>query len=219
MVRPNQKLNVLAIDTKNVESTKALFGLTLLVELPVIAYESLPRELAAGVTYEVPGDLINGKLQLAVRATATFTSTYGLGTSENVKLTISTGTLPDYVTLGYTRHKLQPYIEKPCQCWKCCRFGHVQTGCSKEGCCSRCGGAHDRSEHQADRPFCTNFGKAHYSSSRMCAAYQKEKQTYQYQSEAQMVGYATAKAALYSHPKSKRPKVIPKYILSKQDRM
>lgn len=197
LVRPNRRLNVLAIDTRNTEATKALLGLTSLGGIAVLAYEPLPRELAAGVIYEVPVDITEAELQSAVRATAPVLSICRLGKSESVKVVFSTDTLPEYVTVGYTRYKLQPYIEKPRQCWKCGRFGHVRTACTKEVRCTRCGGAHDRMKCEADDPRCTNCGKAHDSTSRQCPTYQREKKIYQYKSEAK-VGYATAKAALLS---------------------
>ncbi|KAM7295065.1 uncharacterized protein ISCGN_024570 [Ixodes scapularis] len=197
LVRPNRRLNVLAIDTRNTEATKALLGLTSLGGIPVIAYEPLPRELAAGVIYQVPADITEAELQSAVRATAPVISISRLGKSESVKVVFSTDTLPEYVTVGYTRFKLQPYIEKPRQCWKCGRFGHVQTACTNDVRCTRCGGAHDRMKCEAADLLCTNCGKAHDSTSHLCPVYQREKKIYQYKSEAK-VGYTTAKAALLS---------------------
>ncbi|KAG0427981.1 hypothetical protein HPB47_025001 [Ixodes persulcatus] len=70
LVRPNQRLNVLAIDTRNRDATKALLALTTLDGIAVLAYEPLPRESVAGVMYEVPADLTEVELQLAVRTTA-----------------------------------------------------------------------------------------------------------------------------------------------------
>ncbi|KAG0445221.1 hypothetical protein HPB47_018221 [Ixodes persulcatus] len=116
LVRPNRRLNVLAIDTRNRDATKALLALTTLDGIAVLAYEPLPRESAAGVIYEVPADLTEVELQLAVRTTAPVISIRRLGKSETVKLVFSTDTLPEYVTIGHTRYKTQPYIEKPRNC-------------------------------------------------------------------------------------------------------
>lgn len=151
----------------------------------------------AGVIYQVPVDITETELQSAVRATAHVISISRLGKSESVKVVFSTDTLPEYVTVGYTRFKLQPYIEKPRQCWKCGRFGHVQTACTNDVRCTRCGGAHDRMKCEAADLLCTNCGKAHDSTSHLCPVYQREKKIYQYKSEAK-VGYTTAKAALLS---------------------
>ncbi|KAG0432796.1 hypothetical protein HPB47_020500 [Ixodes persulcatus] len=70
LVRPNRRLNVLAIYTRNRDATKVLLALTTLDGIAVLAYEPLPRESAAGVIYEVPADLTEVELQLAVRTTA-----------------------------------------------------------------------------------------------------------------------------------------------------
>ncbi|KAG0430505.1 hypothetical protein HPB47_022632 [Ixodes persulcatus] len=70
LVRLNRRLNVLAIDTRKRDATKALLALTTLDGIALLAYEPLPRESAAGVIYEVPADLTEVELQLAVHTTA-----------------------------------------------------------------------------------------------------------------------------------------------------
>ncbi|KAG0411929.1 hypothetical protein HPB47_010955, partial [Ixodes persulcatus] len=67
---PNRRSNVLAKDTRSTDSTKTLLRLTSLGGIRVIAYEPFPRELAAGVIYEVPVDMIEADLQLAVHVAA-----------------------------------------------------------------------------------------------------------------------------------------------------
>ncbi|KAG0431326.1 hypothetical protein HPB47_021884 [Ixodes persulcatus] len=197
LVRPNRRLNVLAIDTRNRDATKALLALTTLDGIAVLAYEPLPRESAAGVIYEVPADLTEVEPQLEVRTTAPVISIRRLGKSETVKLVFSTDTLPEYITIGYSIYKTQPYIEKPRQCSKCNRFEHVRTACTRELRCGRCGGPHDRTKCEAEDPLCMNCNKAHNSTSRLCPAYKREQKIYRYKSEAK-VGYTSAKEALRS---------------------
>ncbi|KAG0431695.1 hypothetical protein HPB47_021551 [Ixodes persulcatus] len=112
LVRPNRRLNVLAIDTRNRDATKALLALTTLDGIAVLAYEPLPRESAAGVIYEVPADLTEVELQLAVRTTAPVISIRRLGKSETVKLVFSTDTLPDYASGTFHFPELKPELEK-----------------------------------------------------------------------------------------------------------
>ncbi|KAM7284017.1 hypothetical protein ISCGN_001120 [Ixodes scapularis] len=95
VVRPNRRLNVLAIDIRNRDATKALLALTTLDGIALLAYEPLPRESAAGVIYEVPADLTEVELQLAVRTTEPVISIRRLGKSETVKLVFSTDTVPE----------------------------------------------------------------------------------------------------------------------------
>ncbi|KAG0410582.1 hypothetical protein HPB47_012297 [Ixodes persulcatus] len=61
--------------------------------IAVLAYEPLPRESAAGVIYEVPADLTEVELQLAVHTTAPVISIRRLSKSETVELVFSTDTL------------------------------------------------------------------------------------------------------------------------------
>ncbi|KAG0444381.1 hypothetical protein HPB47_013857 [Ixodes persulcatus] len=95
LVRPNRRLNVLAINTRNNDATKAPLTLTTLHGIAVLAYDPLPRESAAGVIYEVPGDLTEVEPQLAARTTAPVISIRRLYKSETVKLVFSVDTLPD----------------------------------------------------------------------------------------------------------------------------
>ncbi|KAG0415387.1 hypothetical protein HPB47_007447, partial [Ixodes persulcatus] len=68
LVRPNRRLNLLAIDTRNRDATKALLALTTI-----------------GVVYRVPSDINYTELQVAIRATAPVISVRRLGTSQVVK--------------------------------------------------------------------------------------------------------------------------------------
>ncbi|KAG0418856.1 hypothetical protein HPB47_004541 [Ixodes persulcatus] len=85
LVRPNRRLNLLAIDTRNRDATKALLALTTIGGIPVQAYKPFPRESAIGVVYGVPSDINDTELQVAIRATAPVISVRRLGTSQVVK--------------------------------------------------------------------------------------------------------------------------------------
>lgn len=195
LVRPNRRLNLLAIDTRNRDATKALLALTTIGGIQVQAYEPLPRDSAACVIYGVTPDITDEELRMTVRATAPVISVRRLGSSETVKVLLRTDTLPECVTIGYTRYKTVPFVEKPRQCSKCNGLGHIRTACTKEARCTRCGGEHESTSCNADNPLCTNCGKAHDSTSRLCPAFQREQRIYKYKSEAK-VGYKTAKEAL-----------------------
>ncbi|KAM7303608.1 hypothetical protein ISCGN_013556 [Ixodes scapularis] len=103
LVRPNRRLNLLAIDCRNTESTKALLKLESIGGIPVQAYAPHSREAAKGVIYGVQEDISDVQLESSVRATAPVLCLRRLGKSEVVKLVFSTNTLPAYVTIGYTR--------------------------------------------------------------------------------------------------------------------
>lgn len=79
-------------------------------------YAPHSRKAAKGVIYGVQEDISEVLLESVVRATAAVLSIRFLWKPEAVKLVFSTNTLPAYVTIGYTRYNVEPYIEKPRQC-------------------------------------------------------------------------------------------------------
>ncbi|XP_023230164.1 uncharacterized protein LOC111630308 [Centruroides sculpturatus] len=48
-------------------------------------------------------------------------------------------TLPSFVTAGYLRCPVCPYVSNPLRCFKCQRFGHSQTSCCGKSVCAQCG--------------------------------------------------------------------------------
>lgn len=90
-------------------------------------------------------------------------------------LTFGTINLPSYVTVGYTSHKMTPYVPNPTRCFKCQLFGHVSSSCkSPEKICVNCGMA----EHTEVGEKCSNKARCvncqsndHNSMSRDCPEY------------------------------------------------
>lgn len=67
--------------------------------------------------------------------------------SGRIVLTFSANTVPDYVYLFHTRVKVEPYIGKLIQCYKCFRFHHLSLQCSlKAPICCNCGNSQHTSE-------------------------------------------------------------------------
>lgn len=196
-IRPNHRLNVLAIDTRNLESTKALLKLTRIGSIQVLAYEPRPRDSAVGIIRDVDSDITDAELKDTLRATVPVTNARRLGRSLTVKLVFATPMTPEYVTIGYIRYKVHPYTEKPLQCSNCFGFGHVRYACTKPATCAQCGGQHDRGTCTAVQPRCSNCGKAHESTSRECAMYIKAKNISTYRS-THNVDYFTALNAVVS---------------------
>ncbi|KAG0415265.1 hypothetical protein HPB47_007541 [Ixodes persulcatus] len=197
LVRPNRRLNLLAIDCRNTESTKALLKLESIRGIPVQAYAPHSREAAKGVIYGVQEDISDVQLESSVRATAPVLCLRRFGKSEFVKLVFSTNTLPAYVTIGYTRYNVEPFIEKPRQCPNCSSYDHICGTCLKTSRCSRCGGAHDRSKCDTEDPRCINCGKKHESTSRQCPKFKFEQSIYKYKNYAG-VDYKSARSAILS---------------------
>lgn len=195
LIRPNYRLNLLAIDTRNTESKKTLLKTTTLCRMKVTVYEAHQRSSAVGIIRGVSQEIIEADLQVGIRATVPVTQVRRLGKSDIVKLAFATETAPEYVTLGHTRFKILPYTNKPRQCPKCSRFGHVASVCNKVERCSRCGGNHQRSACDAEKPQCVNCKKNHKSTSRQCAFYKTEKKISAYCSENN-VNYTAARSVV-----------------------
>ncbi|XP_067133882.1 uncharacterized protein [Centruroides vittatus] len=49
--------------------------------------------------------------------------------TKHLILTFGKPTLPSFVTAGYLRCPVRPYVPNPLRCFKCQRFGHSQTSC------------------------------------------------------------------------------------------
>ncbi|KAG0412021.1 hypothetical protein HPB47_010855 [Ixodes persulcatus] len=160
-IRPNYRLNLLALDTRNVESTKALLRLKSLGAVQVMTYEPPPLSAYVGVIRGVSTEIADAELGAALREKAPVIQVRRLGTSEAVKITFASGATCEHVYIGHTRYEVFPYLERPRQCPKCNRFGHIASTCSKAQRCSRCGGEHDVSTCEAEQPKCTNCSKRH----------------------------------------------------------
>ncbi|KAF2343553.1 Zinc finger CCHC-type, partial [Trinorchestia longiramus] len=54
--------------------------------------------------------------------------------------------LPPYVRIGYQQYRVNTYIGKPWQCYKCQRFGHSAAFCRFAPRCVVCSGSHTSNE-------------------------------------------------------------------------
>ncbi|KAH6922213.1 hypothetical protein HPB50_010876 [Hyalomma asiaticum] len=200
-VRPNERLNLLAVDTRSVEASERLLKVTNIGEIALQAYEPRPNNCGVGVIKGVLVDLDQQDIFSALLQRAPVKSVRRLGTSENVRIVFATETAPEYIVLGYTRYRVFKYIECPRQCSKCQRFGHVAGACRLPVRCPRCGGNHDRSSCATEQLQCPNCKKQHESTSSRCRVLRKEKEIHNYKMNHN-VGYISAKAAIYEKRKA-----------------
>ncbi|XP_067130129.1 uncharacterized protein [Centruroides vittatus] len=91
-------------------------------------------------------------------------------------LTFNKPTLPSFITAGYLRCPVRPYIPNPLHCFKCQRFGHSQTSCRGKGACAQCGKEDHKSIKCTSTPCCVNCKEAHPAYSQKCPAWQREKE-------------------------------------------
>ncbi|KAH6947565.1 hypothetical protein HPB50_020080 [Hyalomma asiaticum] len=194
-VRPNERLNLLAVDTRSVEASERLLKVTNIGEIALHAYEPRPNNCGVGVIEGVPVNLDQQDIFSALLQRAPVKSVRRLGTSENVRIVFATETAAEYIVLGCTRYRVFKYIECPRQCSKCQRFGHVADACPLPMRCPRCGGNHDRSSCATEQLQCPNCKKQHESTSSRCRVLRKEKEIHNYKMNHNVV-YISAKAAI-----------------------
>lgn len=200
-LRPNYRLNLLAIDTRNTAATEHLLKITAIGDIPVRTYEPRPENCARGVIRGVPQDISDSELYDNLRQRTPVRSARRLGTSRVVQIVFATDTRPDYVILGYTRYQVYDYSEKPTQCTRCQRFGHIAATCTRKLRCARCGGDHELAACKSAEKLCANCGKTHQADFPYCPTFLQVKGIYRYKSENK-VDYKAAKAAVLSKKRS-----------------
>ncbi|GFS83492.1 uncharacterized protein TNCV_66381 [Trichonephila clavipes] len=84
--------------------------------------------------------------------------------------------LPSAIKAGYLNCKVRPYIPNPLRCFKCQRFGHLQTSCRGQLTCSRCASVGHDSTDCSLQPKCINCLQTHPSDSKICPKWKIEKQ-------------------------------------------
>ncbi|KAL3199590.1 hypothetical protein MRX96_001346 [Rhipicephalus microplus] len=182
-VRPNERLNLLAVDTRNADASERVLKILSIAEVLVQAYEPRRSNITVGVIKGVPVDLDQADILAALLQRAPVRSVRRLGASENVRIVFVAESAPEQVILGYTRYRVYKYIETPRKCTKCQRFGRVAGACRLQERCSRCGGNHDRSSWENEEPQGPNCKKKHESTSAHCLILRKEKRIHNYKVE------------------------------------
>ncbi|XP_023216844.1 uncharacterized protein LOC111619370 [Centruroides sculpturatus] len=96
--------------------------------------------------------------------------------TKHLIVTFDKTTLPSFITAGYLRCPVRPYIPNSLRCFKCQRFGHSQTSCRGKSVCAQCGMEDHNSTECKSTSCCVNCKDAHLSYSRKCPAWQREKE-------------------------------------------
>lgn len=126
-VHPNQRLNLLALDTRDTAATKHLLGLTCIGIVEVQAHEPRSNDDSVGIIQGMSTEISYSGLRTAVRATTPIQNARRLGFSEVVKLIFPTGITTTNALIGYTRFVVRPYIEKPFRSVRCFRLTHQES--------------------------------------------------------------------------------------------
>ncbi|KAF2348766.1 hypothetical protein FHG87_020480 [Trinorchestia longiramus] len=78
------------------------------------------------------------------------------------KVIFDSNSLPPYVRIGYQQYRVNTYIGKPWQCYKCQRFRHSAAFCRSAPRCVVCSGPHTSNEcNKTTGRICCNCGGNH----------------------------------------------------------
>ena len=136
----------------------------------------------AGVSEEEIASELADQLVVHVRRMTSYRDSIKIPTNTLV-LTFNTAILPRSLKVGYLNVPVDLYIPNPLQCYTCYKYGHHESKCRKtteEKVCRRCTAL--CSEHDADvnecknTLKCSNCGGEHYSTSRSCLVWKREKE-------------------------------------------
>lgn len=98
--------------------------------------------------------------------------------TESVVLTFDGQVLPKRVYMCYTALVVDLYIYPTIQCFRCCKFGHVQVQCrATTPKCFKCGGGHlgvSCSVNEEDVECCLCKG-SHFATSKKCLEYERQR--------------------------------------------
>ncbi|KAG0436899.1 hypothetical protein HPB47_017709 [Ixodes persulcatus] len=216
-IRPNSRLNLIAVDTRNGQTTRALLACTQICSLKVRAYEPVPRHFAVGVIKDVDTSLSDAEIEQHMRSPeGRVARIRRLGQSSIVKIAFSETTLPSFVYLGHVRHPVTPFKERPIQCRKCCGYGHREANCKRPPICSRCGEAHDGNDTCSGQEKCANCSQAHAATSSSCPKWQRESETRSY-ARKHAVDFRAARSAVSQQRETKQTAEIEQRPLHSQN--
>jgi len=98
------------------------------------------------------------------------------------KVNFATDTLPPYIYLGYQRFRVDTFVGKPWQCFKCQRFCHNAADCKNPPRCVGCSGPHNVKNCPNagnSAPRCCNCGGPHTANYGGCSRMKFETQVEQ----------------------------------------
>ena len=139
-------------------------------------------------------------------------------------------TLPEEVTIGWNKCKVQEYIPRPRRCFKCQGFNHGSKNCRMETpICVNCG-QESHGKECLRPPSCKNCDGNHPASSNQCFYYKLSKEIITLQTKEKLsfrdaktraMRYMTKPDKLYSTvtatpPSVKRTTYVPQILLSQQ---
>lgn len=138
-----------------------------------------------GIIFGVDDDITNDEITMAVgtRAERVIKKRGGSKITTAQVILHFEGPMPEYVKLGWKRHRVSVYIPDPTRCYKCQRYGHIVANCkAKKDKCPICAGDHIyqncliKDKHgKESKATCPNCKGDHPASYQGCPAYKQAK--------------------------------------------
>lgn len=125
------------LEGRSVESTESRLRMTMLLGLPVRAYEGQLLSTPIGVIRGVDLQLDITKIRSKIRPTALVTHVHRLGETASLCIAFASAKLPEHVLLGYVRYVGGLIFESPEQRCRCGSFEHVPVACHSRVRCTK----------------------------------------------------------------------------------
>ncbi|GFU59108.1 uncharacterized protein TNCV_1920401 [Trichonephila clavipes] len=174
----------LLVEVSTTKQAEQLLALKMLANIPITVLPHANLNSSRGVIsesdlYNVPEQEILEGLQdqkvCAVRR-ITIRRDGQVVNTKHLILTFACPDLPQFITAGYLRCSVRPYIPNPLRCFQYQRYGHSKPTCRGKPTCARCGeGRHDSGECNGQEK-CINCKGVHPTYSRSCNTWKLEKE-------------------------------------------
>ncbi|KAG0414347.1 hypothetical protein HPB47_008476 [Ixodes persulcatus] len=192
-VRYNRRKNLLAIDTRNGQTTRTLLGQTTLCGMKVRAFEPRGKASSVGIVRDIDSTLSDSAILGVLRSTVGILNVRRIGKSTTIRVEFASPTLPEHVYVGLVEHGVDLYVSNPIQCHRCGLFGHVAAVCKRSLTCLRCAQPHATTECKGSNTLCANRKKPHETTSQQCPFWQAERPVCRYRCENN-VSFAEARS-------------------------
>ena len=95
---------------------------------------------------------------------------------QTVLITFAGQDLPSEIVIYKVKSKVEPYVPRPMQCFKCFRYGHTSKTCRGKDMCIMCGKEKHQDKCSVKSPNCYHCSGQHKSTDFNCPIYKKYEQ-------------------------------------------
>lgn len=197
-VRVNFRRNVVAADVPIGSPLEPLLAITDICGISVRARRASNNNTCSGIIFGVDTALGEDDIRKNIASDLPVTACSRSG--KNLIVRFEGTKPPAEVSLYKQRRTVKARRPRPVQCDSCGRYGHVQTTCTFDRRCLRCGADHEQSECTAPVAKCLFCGGKHIATEPRCPRWQKERQLAEARAQARR---DTASQAAQTHGAAK----------------